>query len=501
MKKPGSSLSIVLSLMAILLLSGYGFISSGLKADTRESAPCQPAPGTAVRDTVVVGVLDLKATNVDEGEVEVISERLRFYVGSQSIFELIERAEMFRILEEVGFQQLGACDDEECLVQVGQILGATKMIAGSIGRVGSTYSLHVRIVDIETSRVEHQVFQDVNTVEEILKTATKDVAQELADMFSAPVEPVQTDPIDEPEAVAQPVVTRTETSSTDRWLTKATRLSGRGYLSVSGLVDSLFICIEEIESAGGTFSVVLTYDPVTQQWSQKAAMRNSVGRGTAATGVINGRLYIAGGRTQVSFTKRLRIYDLESNSWSFGASMPTATGEAAAGVIDGRLYVAGGISSIGGTVNILREYNPESNVWSTRASMPTARKNAAAAVIQGRLYVVGGTASNGRILSSLEVYDPTTSVWSSKVAIPTATANACAGVINGMLYIVGGQSASDGAIQLVQIYDPVSESWMSGVALPAARRDAIALSFGGTLYVIGGEGPDGFLNTMDIYIP
>jgi len=138
-------------------------------------------------DTIIVGVLDLRATNVDQGEVEVISERLRFYIGSQPIFQLIERAEMLRIVEEVGFQQLGACNDEECLVQVGRILGARKMVAGSIGRVGSTYSLHVRLVDIETSRIEHQVFQDVSDVEELLRTATRNVAEELAGMLGAPV--------------------------------------------------------------------------------------------------------------------------------------------------------------------------------------------------------------------------------------------------------------------------------------------------------------------------
>lgn len=498
MKKPRLSIPVVLSLLAIPLLSGYGFISPGLKADTRISAPCPPASVTAVQDTIVVGVLDLKATNVDEGEVEVISERLRFYVGSQSIFQLIERAEMFRILEEVGFQQIGACDDEECLIQVGRILGATKMIAGSIGRVGSTYSLHVRIVDIETSRIEHQVFQDVSNVEEILKTATRAVAEELAGMLSTPVEPVQSDPIDEPETLPQP--DPGATSGQNVWITKATHLSGRGYLSAGGVIDSMLICIEEIESAGGTFSVVLAYDPATLKWTQKAAIQSSVGRGSAATGVIDGKLYIAGGRSSMSFIRRLRIYDLESNNWSTGANMPTATCEAAAGVIDGKLYVAGGTSS-GGTLNVLREYNPESNIWTTKASMPTARRNAAAAVIDNKLYVVGGTAPNGSILASLEVYDPVTTSWLIKVSVPTAISSASAGVIDGRLYVVGGESAGNDFIQMVQVYDPASESWMTVAAMPTARRDATTLSFGDTFYVIGGEGPAGLLNTMAIYIP
>ena len=123
-----------------------------------------PTPG----DTILVGVLDLDASNLDPGEARVISDRLRYFINSQPVFQLIERAKMVNIMEELGFQLSGACDTDECVVQVGKILGASKMIAGSIGRVGTIYTLQVRIVDIATSIVEHQAYTNVSGIEEVL---------------------------------------------------------------------------------------------------------------------------------------------------------------------------------------------------------------------------------------------------------------------------------------------------------------------------------------------
>ncbi|MFC1628185.1 PEGA domain-containing protein [Gemmatimonadota bacterium] len=124
--------------------------------------------------------MDLETNNVDAADAAAISERLRIFLGQQPAFIIIERQRMSEILDEVGFQFSGACDTDECVVQVGQILGARKMVAGSVSRVGTIYSIQVRIIDIETTRIEHQAMSDVNGIEEVFQIATLDVARQLA---------------------------------------------------------------------------------------------------------------------------------------------------------------------------------------------------------------------------------------------------------------------------------------------------------------------------------
>jgi TM2 domain-containing membrane protein YozV len=150
-------------------------------ADLCAQAPVTQQPA----GPIAIGVLEMDANDVGEGEARAITERLRAYLGrqrvnNQTVFQVIERNKMESIMAELGFQFSGACDTDECVVQVGKILGATKMVAGSVSRVGTLYSLQVRIVDIATSRIETQSFQDVYGIEQVLTTATDGVAQELA---------------------------------------------------------------------------------------------------------------------------------------------------------------------------------------------------------------------------------------------------------------------------------------------------------------------------------
>ena len=107
-------LKLFLPLLVPLMLMGATPDPGRSAADIPESIAARAA--VQADTTFTVGVLDLQATNVDSGEVLVISSRLRAFVNRQPVFQLIERAEMVSLLEEVGFQQMGACADDECLV-------------------------------------------------------------------------------------------------------------------------------------------------------------------------------------------------------------------------------------------------------------------------------------------------------------------------------------------------------------------------------------------------
>lgn len=78
--------------------------------------------------------------------------------------------------------------------------------------------------------------------------------------------------------------------------------------------------------------------------------------------------------------------------WETKAAMPTASSIQAAGVIDGKLYVAGGaVFSPLTFLSTAEVYDPSTDTWSTLSPMPTARSGAASGVIDGELYVVGGS--------------------------------------------------------------------------------------------------------------
>lgn len=168
---------------ALVLLTLQMSVGPALAAGLSPLLQGQQTPPQQER--MLIGVLELDANGVEESEARAIAERLRLYLGRQGIFQVIERNSMNAIMDELGFQLSGACDTDECVVQIGKILGARKMVAGSVSKVGTLYSLQVRLVDIETSRIEDQQFSDVNGIEAVLTDATQAVSRDLANTVRA----------------------------------------------------------------------------------------------------------------------------------------------------------------------------------------------------------------------------------------------------------------------------------------------------------------------------
>ena len=106
-----------------------------------------------------LAVLDLQANGIAATEALALSDVLRSSIlkiiqeqkskitGS---YRLIERSQMDKIFEEFEVQNTG-CTDVSCAIEFGKMLNVERIIIGSVGLVGSTYIVVVRIVDVETS--------------------------------------------------------------------------------------------------------------------------------------------------------------------------------------------------------------------------------------------------------------------------------------------------------------------------------------------------------------
>ena len=64
-------------------------------------------------------------------------------------YTVVERSQMDKIFEQFEIQNTG-CTDITCAVEFGKMLSVERIIIGSIGLVGQTYSISTRIVDVES---------------------------------------------------------------------------------------------------------------------------------------------------------------------------------------------------------------------------------------------------------------------------------------------------------------------------------------------------------------
>ena len=237
--------------------------------------------------------------------------------------------------------------------------------------------------------------------------------------------------------------------ATNTWTTKAQLPAVRAFVSGTAVINDRLYVVGG-ENGNGETKSLYVYNPSTNSWSSKAPIPITSANGVV--GAINGKIYLYTPTIPAS----LHRYDPATNTWSQPlATPPNSLFQPAGGVINGKLYVAGGLEQ-GASASIraiLLEYNPATNSWRPRAFMPTARQAAAGRVINNKLYVVGGINTSNTVIPNVEVYNPATNTWAIKANMPTSRFSLGAGAVNGLLYAVGGFT-NTGVVATNEAYTP-----------------------------------------------
>ena len=103
-----------------------------------------------------VAILDFEGQGISVQEVQTLTERMRSEIGATNAVRLIERKAIESIMSEQGLAQSG-CVSDECAAEVGQLLGVQFMVNVSIGKLGDTYTIDVKMFSVETGATERTV--------------------------------------------------------------------------------------------------------------------------------------------------------------------------------------------------------------------------------------------------------------------------------------------------------------------------------------------------------
>jgi len=110
-------------------------------------------PGQETRETVAI--LDFNViSGLNEEAAATLTNIFRSQLIKTGKYNILERQDMESILEEQAFSLSGACNSAECAVEIGQLLSAEKMIIGDIGRIGETYSITLRLINVSNGSIE-----------------------------------------------------------------------------------------------------------------------------------------------------------------------------------------------------------------------------------------------------------------------------------------------------------------------------------------------------------
>ena len=186
------------------------------------------------------------------------------------------------------------------------------------------------------------------------------------------------------------------------------------------------------------------------QWARIGTMPTPLGE-TVALAVeervhlVTGSLHPDDGASDGASRAHL-VYDSGADAWSEARPVPTGRSSATGAVIDGRLYVVGGRRTDGGVTNLgaVERYEPTTDTWTELRPLPQPSGGLAGAALDGMLYVFGGEyfSGNGGVYGRTWAYDPDVDAWTQHDPMPTPRHGLAGAALGGHIYAIGGNPAA-----------------------------------------------------------
>jgi len=142
---------------------------------------------SAQEQKITAAVKDLEAKEgVSASVAASLSDYLRVQLINTQKFDIVTRENMEDLLKEQSLQ-LSGCTSNECIVQMGQLLGVRKMFAGVVTKIGNTYVVTLKIIDVESGKIEKAETEEcAECKEEALLVSMRNIANKIAGLSVQP---------------------------------------------------------------------------------------------------------------------------------------------------------------------------------------------------------------------------------------------------------------------------------------------------------------------------
>jgi N-acetylneuraminic acid mutarotase len=245
------------------------------------------------------------------------------------------------------------------------------------------------------------------------------------------------------------------------------------------------------------------FNPATDSWKPIAPLPGK--RGSAIAAEVGGKVYLIGGATTMEGDKAPfftafgpakvlatnDVYDPATNTWESRHPMSVPRNHAFSGVVNGKIYVIGGRTGHGfilsaTNTDVVEAYDPASNTWSMpKERMPTARSGGASGTDGRRIYVAGGEVTTTELVGAfraVEAYDPATNSWIALPSMPMPRHGVAGALINNRFHLVSGMIQSAGALTFLDptlsthtaMHDILDLRFFPDLSTPATKTAAPA---------------------------
>ncbi|HPE31319.1 MAG TPA: kelch repeat-containing protein [Parvularculaceae bacterium] len=198
-------------------------------------------------------------------------------------------------------------------------------------------------------------------------------------------------------------------------------------------------------------------------WAPQTSLPIPQAESVAAS--VGGHIHVVGGRAPAGSlnaswgdhidTDMHWAYDSGSDRWAPRAPLPTPRNSATGSVVNGLLYVIGGRTVSDGNTPVVEVYEPVSDRWQKCAPLPASantgapkgQSGLASAVWNGKIYVFGGEWQNpttAGVYADVFEYDPRQDKWRAVASMPRPRHGLGAVALADGIYVCGGATGPSG---------------------------------------------------------
>jgi N-acetylneuraminic acid mutarotase len=242
------------------------------------------------------------------------------------------------------------------------------------------------------------------------------------------------------------------------------------------------------------------FDPQTNTWSRAADTPDRMTHAATAVDEQTGTAWVGmfflhdGLKSSTLVWK----YDVATNTWSNGPSLPQGRGAGAMAIVGRELHAWGGldVNQKGRAEHWRLDLDHPENGWVTDTPMPRTVNHMGGVSVNGKIYSLGGIEDkieNTSNRTEVLVYDPATRQWTQGVPLPIPLAHIGPDTFayGNHILIAGGQTNADfeKLVNTVIDFDVTTGKWTTLPSLPAIRKSAACGVIDGKIIVANGNMP------------
>ena len=129
-----------------------------------------------------IAIIDFEGIGIDIKEIRALTKRLTSKIIALDVYKVFDRSQLNKRLREQKYEYSG-CATSSCAMDIGKLVGVKYIVVGSISKIGETYSIDSRMIDVESGEsLISAEYSTQNSIDDVITNGMESISYQLCNM-------------------------------------------------------------------------------------------------------------------------------------------------------------------------------------------------------------------------------------------------------------------------------------------------------------------------------